>query len=78
MFPWTEPVINWDGSVLPCCAVYSESMPLGISLRILLDTSGIAICMLWRGKRFQGLKTKKKQFAIYVKGTDICRIVFYL
>ena len=24
--PWTETMINWDGSVLPCCAVYSEKV----------------------------------------------------
>lgn len=29
MFPWTEPVINWDGSILPCCAVYSEKYAFG-------------------------------------------------
>ena len=27
--PWTETVINWDGSVLPCCAVYSETFAFG-------------------------------------------------
>ncbi len=29
MLPWTETVINWDGSVLPCCAVYSEKYAFG-------------------------------------------------
>lgn len=27
--PWTETMINWDGSVLPCCAVYSEKYAFG-------------------------------------------------
>ena len=26
---WTETVINWDGSVLPCCSVYSEAYSFG-------------------------------------------------
>lgn len=26
---WTTSVINWDGSVLPCCAVYSERYAFG-------------------------------------------------
>jgi len=27
--PWTTAVINWDGSVLPCCAVYGERYAFG-------------------------------------------------
>src|SRR3989337_694857 len=27
--PWTETMINWDGNVLPCCAVYSEKYAFG-------------------------------------------------
>ncbi|MCR4291734.1 MAG: SPASM domain-containing protein [Candidatus Kuenenia sp.] len=27
--PWTETMINWDGSILPCCAVYSEKYAFG-------------------------------------------------
>ncbi|MCP5003880.1 MAG: radical SAM protein [Planctomycetes bacterium] len=26
---WTETVINWEGSVLPCCSVYSEAHSFG-------------------------------------------------
>jgi radical SAM protein with 4Fe4S-binding SPASM domain len=26
---WTETVINWDGSVLPCCSVYNEKYAFG-------------------------------------------------
>ncbi len=26
---WTETVINWDGSILPCCSVYSEKYSFG-------------------------------------------------
>ncbi|MFQ5964264.1 MAG: radical SAM/SPASM domain-containing protein [Candidatus Scalinduaceae bacterium] len=26
---WTETVINWDGSILPCCSVYSEAHSFG-------------------------------------------------
>jgi len=26
---WTETVINWDGNVLPCCSVYSETHSFG-------------------------------------------------
>lgn len=29
ILPWTETMINWDGSVLPCCAVYSERYAFG-------------------------------------------------
>lgn len=29
LLPWTETMINWDGSVLPCCAVYSEKYAFG-------------------------------------------------
>ena len=27
--PWKETVINWDGSVLPCCSVYEEKHSFG-------------------------------------------------
>jgi len=27
--PWTEIMINWDGNILPCCAVYSEKHAFG-------------------------------------------------
>ncbi len=27
--PWKETVINWDGSVLPCCSVYEEKYSFG-------------------------------------------------
>jgi len=27
--PWTETVINWDGRVIPCCAVYNEKFAFG-------------------------------------------------
>jgi radical SAM protein with 4Fe4S-binding SPASM domain len=27
--PWATTVINWDGSVLPCCAVYGEQYAFG-------------------------------------------------
>lgn len=27
--PWKETVINWDGTVLPCCAVYQEAYSFG-------------------------------------------------
>ena len=33
MLPWTETMINWDGSVLPCCAVYSEKHAFGNILK---------------------------------------------
>jgi radical SAM protein with 4Fe4S-binding SPASM domain len=33
MLPWTETMINWDGSVLPCCAVYSEKYAFGNILK---------------------------------------------
>jgi radical SAM protein with 4Fe4S-binding SPASM domain len=26
---WSETVINWDGSILPCCSVYSETHSFG-------------------------------------------------
>lgn len=29
ILPWTETMINWDGNVLPCCAVYSEKYAFG-------------------------------------------------
>jgi radical SAM protein with 4Fe4S-binding SPASM domain len=27
--PWKDGAINWDGSVLPCCSVYSEKHAYG-------------------------------------------------
>ena len=31
--PWKESVINWEGSVLPCCSVYEEKYSFGNAFR---------------------------------------------
>ena len=46
-FLWTQGVINWNGSVSPCCSVYPENSDFG---NILSEGSFMAV---WNGKNFR-------------------------
>lgn len=48
-FLWTETVINWDGSVLPCCSVYSEQYAFGN----ILDKP---FWEIWNGELYQAAR----------------------
>ncbi|MFQ5956544.1 MAG: radical SAM/SPASM domain-containing protein [Candidatus Brocadiales bacterium] len=46
---WTETVINWDGSVLPCCSVYSEKYAFGNILKRPFRE-------IWNGESYQAAR----------------------
>ncbi|MEE9558402.1 MAG: SPASM domain-containing protein [Candidatus Brocadiales bacterium] len=63
---WTETVINWDGSVLPCCAVYSEKYAFG---KIREDTP---FSKIWNGESYQAAR---REVLSKENGTwTICRV----
>ena len=49
-FPWKEPAINWDESVLPCCAVYQEKYSFGNIFTQDFKT-------IWNGEEFQSARS---------------------
>ncbi|MFQ5863051.1 MAG: radical SAM/SPASM domain-containing protein [Candidatus Brocadiales bacterium] len=62
---WTETVINWDGSVLPCCAVYSEKYAFGNILERPFSE-------IWNGESYQAAR---KEVLSKENGTwTICRV----
>ncbi len=63
---WTETVINWDGSVLPCCAVYSEKYAFG---NILESPSFREI---WNGESYQA--ARKEVLSRENGSWTICRV----
>ena len=73
MLPWTETMINWDGSVLPCCAVYSEKYAFGNILENSFKEIWNNEMYVSARKEILGeLQTIDKQFAIFAKAADIC------
>lgn len=67
--PWTETVINWDGTVLPCCAVYSEAFAFG-------NIQNESFAQIWNNemyisarKEILGKKNKKKTICHICKST---------
>lgn len=62
---WTETVINWDGAILPCCAVYSEKYAFGNILeRPFRD--------IWNGESY---RAARKEVLSKENGTwTICRV----
>ena len=72
MLPWTETMINWDGSVLPCCAVYSEKYAFGNILKNSFAEIWNNEMYVAPGKKYLGLKTKKRQFATRAKTAVFC------
>ena len=64
---WTETVINWDGSVLPCCSVYSETHSFGNIKEESFKKYGIAENIYRHEKRSSAVKIIQKQFAIFVR-----------
>ncbi|MDO8137419.1 MAG: radical SAM protein [Candidatus Brocadiales bacterium] len=64
-FLWTESVINWDGSVLPCCAVYSERYAFGNILEKPFKE-------IWNGELYQAAR---REVLSQENGTwTICRV----
>ncbi|MBI3091843.1 MAG: SPASM domain-containing protein [Candidatus Tectomicrobia bacterium] len=47
--PWREAMVNWDGSVLPCCAIYSERHTYGNALE-----EGFR--RVWNNERYQAAR----------------------
>lgn len=47
--PWRETVVNWDGSVMPCCAVYGDRHAFGNALE-----GGLA--RVWNNERYQAAR----------------------
>jgi len=67
--PWTETVINWDGAVLPCCAVYSETFAFG-------NIQKESFAQIWNNemyisarKEILGKENKKKTICHICKST---------
>jgi MoaA/NifB/PqqE/SkfB family radical SAM enzyme len=54
LFLWTHGVINWDGSVSPCCAVYDESKDFGNAF----DEE--SFMKVWNNHRFQAAREQVK------------------
>ena len=63
--PWTETVINWDGSVLPCCAVYSEKHAFGN----ILENS---FAQIWNNEMY--IAARKEILGIKNDKKTICHI----
>ncbi|GJQ60087.1 MAG: radical SAM protein [Candidatus Scalindua sp.] len=62
---WSETVINWDGSVLPCCSVYSEAHSFGN----IKENSFIEI---WNNKKYQS--ARKEVIGRKNGGKTVCHI----
>lgn len=62
---WTETVINWDGSVLPCCAVYSERYAFGNILERPFRE-------IWNGESYQA--ARKEVLSKENETWTICRV----
>jgi len=65
ILPWTETVINWDGSVLPCCAVYSEKYAFGN----ILENS---FAQIWNNEMY--IAARKEILGIKNDKETICHI----
>jgi len=63
--PWTETMINWDGSVLPCCAVYSEKHAFGNILKN-------SFREIWNNERY--IAARKEILGIKNDKQTICHI----
>jgi radical SAM protein with 4Fe4S-binding SPASM domain len=68
-FIWEEMIINWDGSVVPCCFDMNNSHPLGNAFQ-----EGVK--MVWKSKEFNSFRklilTDKKRIPLckYCPGTN--------
>lgn len=62
--PWLSTLINWDGSVVPCCFDKNGQHPMG-SINSADDLDGI-----WQGQDFSRFR---KQLLADRKSIDICR-----
>ena len=63
---WTETVVNWDGSILPCCSIYSEKYAFG-NIR-----EGTSFREIWNGESYQAARRE-----VLSKGNGIwtiCRV----
>jgi len=63
--PWTTAVINWDGSVLPCCAVYGERYAFGNVFRA-------PFVSIWNNQSYQS--ARKELLNQIQGGSTICHI----
>ncbi|MBI2470485.1 MAG: SPASM domain-containing protein [Planctomycetes bacterium] len=65
MLPWTETMINWDGSILPCCAVYSEKHAFGNILENSFKT-------IWNNEKY--IAARKEILGMKNDKQTICHI----
>ncbi|MCF6149715.1 MAG: radical SAM protein [Candidatus Kuenenia sp.] len=63
--PWTETVINWDGTVLPCCAVYSETFAFG-------NIQKESFAQIWNNEMY--ISARKEILGKKNKKNTICHI----
>ncbi len=63
--PWKETVINWNGSVLPCCAVFEDKYAYGDAFK-----SGFK--NVWNGKKY--VAARKELLGEENEGGTICHI----
>ena len=63
--PWKETVINWNGSVLPCCAVFEDKYSFG-------DTFQNRFKDVWNSEKY--VAARKELLGKKNKGSTICHI----
>ncbi len=63
--PWKETVINWDGSVLPCCSVFEEKYSYG-------DAFKKNFREVWNDKKY--LAARRELLGKKNEGETICHI----
>ena len=63
--PWKETVINWDGSILPCCAVFEDKYSYG-------DAFKSSFKNVWNGKKY--VAARRELLGEENEGGTICHI----
>ena len=63
--PWKETVINWNGSVLPCCSVFEDKYSFG-------DTSQNKFKDVWNSEKY--VAARRELLGKENKGSTICHI----
>ncbi len=62
---WTETVINWEGSVLPCCSVYSEKYSFG-------NINEYSFKNIWNNKKY--ISARKNVLGRKSDDNTVCHI----
>jgi len=61
---WTTAVVNWDGSVSPCCGVFEKAWDFGTV------SEGCAFHAVWNGERFVAARKMVGDFLRNPKGNE--------